>query len=350
MLIGEIRRALGDDPVRPRFIRSLVKRGYIFIAPVVEASVDLAASSPSPIFVGREAEMERLLGALDEAAASQRQVVFVTGDAGIGKTALCEAFLRVAATRHAMRATWAQCMRLSGPSEPYYPLLDLLTRLARSTDDEPVAATLARHAPSWLPHLPALSDDPCARLRRGDARGHRCADAARDRHRARSPRRRHDARPVDRGSPVGGPGDDRRPHQPRPAARPGEAPAPRDHPAVRLRPPPRHAATDAGRSARAAAHVGDPAATALVRRGGADTSTCSSGASVSRQSSSVLYRLTGGNPLFLVTAIDHLVRKGHFADSGEGWQSRSVARGARGGDSREPGGHGRARARGAGAR
>ena len=68
--------------------------------------------------------MERLLAAFDEAAASERQVVFVTGDAGIGKTALCEAFLRVAATRHAMRATWAQCMRLSGPSEPYHPLLD----------------------------------------------------------------------------------------------------------------------------------------------------------------------------------------------------------------------------------
>jgi hypothetical protein len=51
-------------------------------------------------------------------------------------------------------------MRLSGPSEPYYPLLDLLTRLARSTEDEMVAATLSRHAPSWLPHLPALSEDP----------------------------------------------------------------------------------------------------------------------------------------------------------------------------------------------
>ena len=40
---------------------------------------------------------------------------------------------------------------------------------------------------------------------------------------------------------------------------------------------------------------------------------------VSRQSSSVLYHLTSGNPLFLVTAIEHLVRKGYFVDSGEGW-------------------------------
>ena len=64
VLVGEIRRALGDEPTRPRFIRSLVKRGYIFIAPVVDAPLDLSAGSPSPIFVGREAEMERLLGAV----------------------------------------------------------------------------------------------------------------------------------------------------------------------------------------------------------------------------------------------------------------------------------------------
>ena len=74
-----------------------------------------------------------------------------------------------------MRATWAQCMRLSGPSEPYYPLLDLLTRLARSSDDGTVAATLSRLAPSWLPHLPGLSDDPS----RAFAAGTHVATAAR---------------------------------------------------------------------------------------------------------------------------------------------------------------------------
>jgi DNA-binding winged helix-turn-helix (wHTH) protein len=35
VLIGEIRRALGDDPNQPRYIKSIVKRGYVFIAPVV---------------------------------------------------------------------------------------------------------------------------------------------------------------------------------------------------------------------------------------------------------------------------------------------------------------------------
>ena len=158
VLVGEIRRALGDDPIRPRFIRSLVKRGYVFIAPVVDAASEQTTAAPH-VFVGRDSEMDRLLELFDAATAAQRQVVFVTGEAGIGKTALCEAFLRVAARRHPMRATWAQCMKPVGPTEPYYPLVDLLSRLARSTEDGTVTATLARHAPSWLPLLPALMND-----------------------------------------------------------------------------------------------------------------------------------------------------------------------------------------------
>ena len=92
VLIGEIRRALGDDPARPKFIRSLVKRGYIFIAPVVDEAGAQPDSRSTPIFVGRTEEMDRLIAALDDAAGAQRQVVFVTGEPGIGKTALCESF------------------------------------------------------------------------------------------------------------------------------------------------------------------------------------------------------------------------------------------------------------------
>ena len=68
VLIGEIRRALGDDPVRPKFIRSLVKRGYIFIAPVVDDAAVASDSRNAPIFVGRSDDMERLLTALNDAS------------------------------------------------------------------------------------------------------------------------------------------------------------------------------------------------------------------------------------------------------------------------------------------
>ena len=106
--------------------------------------------------------MNRLFAAFDEAAASHRQVV--TGDAGIGKTSLCEAFLRVAPTRHAIRATWAQhALRAVGAAPS---AADLPTRLARSADDDTVATILSRHAPSWR-ICPRSRRRPRARLPRG---------------------------------------------------------------------------------------------------------------------------------------------------------------------------------------
>jgi DNA-binding winged helix-turn-helix (wHTH) protein len=319
VLIGEIRRALGDDPARPRFIRSLVKRGYIFIAPVVDAPLDLNTISANPVFVGREPEMERLLGALDRAAEGHRQVVFVTGDAGIGKTALCEAFLRVAPRRHAIRATWAQCMRLSGPSEPYYPLLDLLTRLARSADDEAVMTTLAVHAPSWLPHLPGLKGEPS----RASAAGLHVATASRmlreivtavealadtttlilwieDLQWA-------DPATIDVLASLG---------QRRDPARLLLL--------TTVRPSEAGAASAAVRRAQVDFLVRPHSSDLRLQPLAYDEVTryldLQLGAEISSHSAPVLYRLTGGNPLFLVTAIDHLVRKGHVIESREGWR------------------------------
>ena len=319
VLIGEIRRALGDDPMRPQFIRSLVKRGYIFIAPVVDAPADLSASSSSPIFVGREQEMARLLGALDEASTAHRQVVFVTGDAGIGKTALSEAFLRVAATRRPMRATWAQCMRLSGPSEPYYPLLDLLTRLARSTGDETVAATLSRLAPSWLPHLPGLCDDP-SRAFPAATHGATAARMLREIVTAIEALAEHttlvlfiediqwaDPATIDVLNSLGQRRD--------PAKllllatiRPSEsvaasAPLRRAHADLMARP-----------------HAFELRLQPLAREDVTRHLELQLGSDLARQAGAVLHELTGGNPLFLVTAIDHLVRRGYVVDSRDGWR------------------------------
>jgi hypothetical protein len=43
------------------------------------------------------------------------------------------------------------------------------------------------------------------------------------------------------------------------------------------------------------------------------------GRDVASHSTDVLARSTNGHPLFLVTAVDDLVRKGHFSDEGDGW-------------------------------
>ena len=52
--------------------------------------------------------------------------MFVTGDAGIGKTALVQAFIRSVAPRALV--AHGQCVEQYGPAEPFLPILDALAR------------------------------------------------------------------------------------------------------------------------------------------------------------------------------------------------------------------------------
>ena len=105
--ITELRKALGDDTKNPRFIATVTKRGYRFIEKVVSrgeeardwrletsSSPPQAASlkSPASPFVGRDIELAQLHQWFDLAHSGTRQIVFVTGEPGIGKTTLIDAF------------------------------------------------------------------------------------------------------------------------------------------------------------------------------------------------------------------------------------------------------------------
>jgi DNA-binding winged helix-turn-helix (wHTH) protein len=112
--IRELRQALGDDVKTPQFIETVHRRGYRFIGRVTVVpelgaerqtglllqiapkSVPLSTqhSTLSTVaLVGREAELAILHRALPKALGGIRQVLFVTGEAGLGKTTLIEAFV-----------------------------------------------------------------------------------------------------------------------------------------------------------------------------------------------------------------------------------------------------------------
>ncbi|MCC7106077.1 MAG: AAA family ATPase [Chloroflexi bacterium] len=115
---------------------------------------------------GRELELRVLLDRLELARSGRRQVVFVTGDAGLGKTTLVEVLLTEAARLGVPWIGQGQCLDHQGVGEAYLPILEALGRLCRQPDGKTLATVLARHAPTWLVQLPgAVSQQAMEALR-----------------------------------------------------------------------------------------------------------------------------------------------------------------------------------------
>jgi predicted ATPase/DNA-binding winged helix-turn-helix (wHTH) protein len=161
--ILHIRRVLGDHPKRPRFIETLPRRGYRFIGADGQRASQkpVVSGRPAPSnLVGRERALGELGDGLRRALQSKRQIAFVTGESGIGKTALVDAFQRLAeAETPGLRIAFGQCVEGYGGKEPYYPMLEALGQLCRGEGGDSVVSTLASQAPTWLAQFPALLTD-----------------------------------------------------------------------------------------------------------------------------------------------------------------------------------------------
>ncbi|HEX8711005.1 MAG TPA: BREX system ATP-binding domain-containing protein [Terracidiphilus sp.] len=157
----ELRKLLGDEADHPRFIQTQPKRGYRFVAAVTESqssvqpiasAVPQSGSKPVNI-VGREQELARLLAELEALKNGKRRIVFVTGEIGIGKTALLDAFCREAGSSDAVLVARGQCVEGLGAKERYYPVMEALGHLCDSLGGDTACRTLARFAPAWLMRL-----------------------------------------------------------------------------------------------------------------------------------------------------------------------------------------------------
>jgi DNA-binding winged helix-turn-helix (wHTH) protein/tetratricopeptide (TPR) repeat protein len=158
--ILDVRSALGDHPKNPQFIETLPRKGgYRFIAHIEDASA-LPTSGfepPSRRLVGRKVALDQLSKCLQIALRSQRQVVFVTGEPGIGKTALVDEFQRnLASEVVGLRIARGQCVEGYGGKEAYYPLLEALGQLCRGPEKDSLVQILEREAPTLLVQFPAL--------------------------------------------------------------------------------------------------------------------------------------------------------------------------------------------------
>jgi len=164
--VRDIRQALGDDAAHPRFIETVPRRGFRFLSDVeVESAARPAATddqqlSGSPRLVGRDRDLKALHRSLQTALAGRRQVVLIAGEAGIGKTALLNAFLDRARGANSMLVACGQCVEQYGAREAYLPIFDALGALCRKGRAKEVIDSLSRYAPAWLTQMPdVVSDD-----------------------------------------------------------------------------------------------------------------------------------------------------------------------------------------------
>jgi DNA-binding winged helix-turn-helix (wHTH) protein/predicted ATPase len=163
--VRQLREALEDDAGAPRYIETAHRRGYRFIGCVDGVSTETVTTpaaalvrppTPAPGNVlGRDAELSRLRASLDQAFAGNRQVVFVTGEAGIGKTTVVNALVASADALGA-RIARGQCLEHYGAGEAYLPVLEGVSRLGRGSGGHALVETLRQHAPAWLRELPSL--------------------------------------------------------------------------------------------------------------------------------------------------------------------------------------------------
>ena len=156
-VIGKLRTALQDDARQPRFIETVSRRGYRFIAPIAASAAERAQpASRAPVaddaaFIGRDQQLSQLHAAWERARAGQRSIVWLAGQPGIGKTTLMQRF-----TASLGDAAWVrgQCVEQYGSVEPYLPVLEALGPLCRR--DPSIVPLLRSVAPTWLLQLPWL--------------------------------------------------------------------------------------------------------------------------------------------------------------------------------------------------
>lgn len=158
VLIWDLRRSLAKAGVG-NLIESVGRRGYRLRSEATDGAGEWFADVARPSdrvptqLIGREAELEHLRARLDAAAKGSRQLVFVTGEAGIGKSFLINAFAEELTARQELRWARVSCLPLQSAEEVYGAILEAIEGLAA---DPSVVAALHRYAPAWLVQLPNL--------------------------------------------------------------------------------------------------------------------------------------------------------------------------------------------------
>src|SRR5262249_55696862 len=93
----------------------------------------------------------------ERACAGERQLVFLSGEAGIGKTTVLDAFAARAAREPDVMIARGACLEHYGVAEADLPVLEAIGRPLRAPGRDRAIRVLERYAPTWVLQLPWLS-------------------------------------------------------------------------------------------------------------------------------------------------------------------------------------------------
>jgi DNA-binding winged helix-turn-helix (wHTH) protein/predicted ATPase len=152
--VSTLRKALDERPSDHRYIETIPKSGYRFIAPVRVTDYRQPGSNPSRTsprtvhqVVGREFERDVLSRAYDRVQQGQGCIVCVSGDIGMGKTALVETFTEdLLRDGQLFHVASSRCSESFAESEPLMPWIETLSSFAGDTTVGPL---IKKAAPNW---------------------------------------------------------------------------------------------------------------------------------------------------------------------------------------------------------
>ena len=143
-----------DAPVRPaKPIRSVSP------APISNFSQHAPVPFEEPVFVARDQELRRLNAFLTQLGAAKGRTVFITGEAGSGKSALMAKFTRDLQITHPdVIVVSGNCNAQTGLGDPFLPFREILELLTGDVKASWEAGAISEsHALSLWNHLPVAA-------------------------------------------------------------------------------------------------------------------------------------------------------------------------------------------------
>lgn len=145
-LYEQLRAGTGDPALHPSI--GVTVAGTVELSPQQPfflANDAMAISPEPPLLVAREGELTRLAHFLTQMMAGQGRVIFITGEAGQGKTTLVDGFVRRALQQHpTLVVANGHCNAFTGIGDPYLPFREILRLLTGSIAERWMAGNIRR--------------------------------------------------------------------------------------------------------------------------------------------------------------------------------------------------------------